>query len=151
MSRKRKHDDLPTRDHPDYMKMYRERKITKEKQKEYHENFIAKNPDYHKEKYDPVKAKEYRESNKKYFNEKNWESRGIVDLSHELFLETLQKQEYKCACCNNDIETKPQADHCHDTGKFRSVLCPSCNMGLGIYEKNKDLFEKYLRKYGRQQ
>lgn len=149
MTRKRKHDDLPTRDHPDYMKMYRERKLSKDKQREYYENYMEKNPDCRKDKYDPVKAKEYRDTNKKYLSEKNWESRGIVDLTYDKFTETMDLQNMRCACCGNELKKRPQADHCHTTGLFRSVICPSCNMGLGVYEKNKEMFEKYLGSYGK--
>lgn len=151
MTRKKReiYDDLPPRDHPDYMKLYRERKITKEKQKEYYKNYKNKNPNCHREKYDPDKAKEYRDSNKSYFAEKNWERHGILDLTYEKFQRTIEEQENKCACCGEHINSKPQADHCHNTGLFRSVLCPSCNMGLGIYEKKRELFEMYLDKYGK--
>lgn len=48
-----------------------------------------------------------------------------------------------------------QADHDHNTGKCRSLLCRCCNHSLGIYEKhqrNKGLrlepYEMYLAKHG---
>ena len=38
----------------------------------------------------------------------------------------------------------PHIDHCHMTGKIRGLLCGPCNTGLGVYEKKKDLFKRYL-------
>lgn len=36
-----------------------------------------------------------------------------------------------CACCG--VETNDKcADHCHITGKFRGMLCQSCNIAEGI-------------------
>ena len=151
MPRKKRetYDDLPSRDHPDYMKLYREKKLTKEKQKEYYKNHKNKNPNFHKEKYDPEESKKYRDENKSYFAEKNWENRGILDLAYEKFQIAIVEQNNECACCGEHINSRPQADHCHQTGLFRAVLCPSCNMGLGIYEKKKQIFEPYLEKYGK--
>ena len=33
-------------------------------------------------------------------------------------------------------------DHCHTTGKFRGVLCRSCNLGLGSLGDSADMLEK---------
>lgn len=35
-------------------------------------------------------------------------------------------------------------DHCHDTNKFRGVLCLTCNMGIGHLKENKDVIKKAL-------
>jgi len=39
---------------------------------------------------------------------------------------------------------------CHETGKFRAILCNNCNSGLGMFEDNVEYLEnaiKYLKKY----
>lgn len=36
-------------------------------------------------------------------------------------------------------------DHCHDTGKFRGVLCRNCNLGIGSLKENKDVIRKALK------
>ena len=46
----------------------------------------------------------------------------------------LEKQAGKCAIC--DKETSLNLDHCHLTGKFRGMLCTSCNTGLGFFKDN---------------
>ena len=40
------------------------------------------------------------------------------------------------------------ADHGHQTGKPRKLLCRGCNLLLGIFEKRRVAFEKYLRETG---
>lgn len=59
---------------------------------------------------------------------------------------TLDEQEGKCSntTCRKPITLDPldktiekaHIDHCHTTGKFRSLMCSSCNTLLGRLEKN---------------
>jgi len=51
-----------------------------------------------------------------------------------------EEQNGKCALCNKDIEMFKTydggcIDHCHKTGKVRSVLCHPCNTAIGYFEK----------------
>ena len=35
-------------------------------------------------------------------------------------------------------------DHCHNTGKYRGLLCVTCNTGLGAFKDNVDLMQKAI-------
>jgi len=143
-----KQTDLPPRSDPNYMKMYRQKH--KERlslqQKAWVGNLLSNNPSYWKDTYDALQAKQYREDNKKQLAEKKWRRSGIVDITYEKYIADLQLQENLCKICNRYMEL-PQADHNHTTGQYRALLCVSCNMGLGIYEKNKNNFENYLKNF----
>lgn len=68
---------------------------------------------------------------------------GLSREQHEAMVET---QGNRCLIC--DAPPKPGAhlyvDHCHDTGRVRGLLCPSCNTAVGVVEKGAD----YLAKIG---
>ena len=71
-------------------------------------------------------------------------------LTVEGFDQLLNTQEKKCSICEEFFskEKRPEVDHCHKTGKVRSLLCHRCNVGLGVIES--DFFEKaqeYLSSY----
>ena len=59
----------------------------------------------------------------------------------------------KCAICTRELihEThKPasvHADHCHESGEPRGLLCHFCNTSLGGYEKHQRLFGLVLAPY----
>lgn len=73
-----------------------------------------------------------------------------------------REQDGKCAICkvkmnieNKKAMTGEQADHDHETGKARGLLCRACNSSLGFYEKHQRQtglvmppYETYLRARG---
>jgi DNA-directed RNA polymerase subunit RPC12/RpoP len=149
MARKKKYPDLPDRSHPDYMKLYAEKhkERLKEQQKEYRIVRLKNNPGHYKEQYKKYEEthKKWRNDNRGLISEKQWKSRGIVNMTYEKFQSELIRQDYKCLICNREL-SNPQVDHDHDTGEYRGILCIPCNNGLGVYELKKDLFEKYLQR-----
>jgi hypothetical protein len=67
----------------------------------------------------------------------------------------MDKQCGKCAICGNLPEEgrKLQGDHNHKTGKSRELLCIICNMVLGMFNEDVNLFNKaasYLQKHNAQ-
>lgn len=68
-------------------------------------------------------------------------------ITIEDVVRTLINQHGLCANrgCGKEIsievktgENRAVVDHCHRTGKFRAILCMSCNLELGKLEKNKN-------------
>lgn len=45
-----------------------------------------------------------------------------------------------CEICDTDNDLV--IDHCHDTNKFRGVLCRTCNVGLGLLKDKKSIIRK---------
>ena len=73
----------------------------------------------------PFKLCEYHKTKKRY----EWKSRG---LKTDNFDEIYNKYIYAthCELCNKQFEKSldRQMEHCHATGKFRNIVCKSCNM-----------------------
>ncbi|WP_422666680.1 endonuclease VII domain-containing protein [Candidatus Macondimonas diazotrophica] len=57
--------------------------------------------------------------------------------SNDEVVEAFKAQDGKCAICETEMELdgpkskKPRADHCHETGRKRALLCNHCNLALG--------------------
>jgi hypothetical protein len=66
-------------------------------------------------------------------------NRNKNGFTENLFKEILEYQNYSCAICGVDKPSKSgkkdwHADHDHDTGKARGILCAGCNTLLGRLE-----------------
>lgn len=50
----------------------------------------------------------------------------------------LTEQAGRCAICRCSLSNFWEAalDHDHETGKYRGVLCRTCNLGLGLFHDN---------------
>lgn len=80
-------------------------------------------------------------------------------VTYEHVIRTLDRQHGLCAnlACGKEISfevlmgpDRAVIDHNHDTGKFRAILCMSCNLTLGKIEKDKAKIYgllDYLNKY----
>ena len=63
-----------------------------------------------------------------------------------------EEQDGKCFLCDQELEmfrghAGGLIDHCHDTGKVRSILCNRCNTVVGGFENhnNKTRLLTYIR------
>jgi len=57
------------------------------------------------------------------------------------FMKLKDKQFGLCTICYEKLpeDKKIHVDHDHETGKVRGLLCPRCNIAVGIFENNKNL------------
>lgn len=63
------------------------------------------------------------------------------------YLAMLARQNYQCAICQinfSAIKQRPHVDHDHITGKVRSILCPRCNLMLGIVNDNAEILKNAI-------
>jgi hypothetical protein len=59
-------------------------------------------------------------------------------ITVEDYYRTLDEQDGRCAICGTEEygrvgATRFSLDHCHDSGRFRALLCNPCNLGLGAF------------------
>jgi len=68
-------------------------------------------------------------------------------FSLEQFEILFNEQKGCCACCHRELQLV--VDHCHKTGKVRSLLCHYCNTALGLLNestKRCDQLKSYIKK-----
>lgn len=78
--------------------------------------------------------------------QKRHQLRYKYGITEDTFKETLKNQGEKCAICGNT--SKLFVDHCHNTKRFRGLLCNNCNTGLGMFKDNVHILQaaiKYLK------
>ena len=96
---------------------------------------------------------------KEYYFERNGKAKKKIanrlkatGFTPEEFQEKLNKQGNVCAICGTDNPGKLDfcADHCHETGQKRGVICRKCNAGLGHFNDDTEIIAKaieYLEYY----
>ncbi len=95
--------------------------------KEYHANYYLANRDRIVEM-----QKEWRESiaGKRHKFNRLLSRVGIAAIDWAF---AWVSQDAKCAGCLQPLDggQNTHIDHCHETGRFRGLLCSSCNLALG--------------------
>lgn len=98
-----------------------------------------------------AKSKEWYHSNKDRVKNTILIRQFGITLSR--YNEMAEAQNGKCAICDTLPDSQSQilnVDHCHKSGKVRSLLCRGCNVGLGNLKDDPILLEKaatYIRKH----
>ncbi len=59
-------------------------------------------------------------------------------ISDDLYDVLFARQGGVCAICKQKHHSRLHADHCHSTGKLRRLLCPKCNLSLGLHNDDPD-------------
>jgi hypothetical protein len=83
-----------------------------------------------------ISSKHYGTAKHRWYTKNSWKQRGLVyddlDELYDVYIKTLQ-----CNHCKKDFKkTRDRClDHDHENGKFRGIVCQSCN--------NKDYYINY--------
>jgi hypothetical protein len=108
--------------------------------------------DYYKNNTESVKnrGKDWRKANKNH--SENYDLLRNYGITAEQKQQMIEQQNNSCAICQNKFKDKKSAhvDHCHTTGKVRSILCSGCNTGLGLFKESQMYLKSallYLKKY----
>lgn len=87
----------------------------------------------------------------------NWRDINIYreyGIDEDIFIEISKQQNDICAICKNMPKNgrgnfKLQIDHCHNSKKVRGLLCPECNLGIGLMQDSVEILKNsinYLNK-----
>ncbi len=88
-----------------------------------------------RQKLDPVR----RDRAQKAQWKRQWKKLG---LDPEEVIAYIEKYGWVCTVCKREVGHRTRAvDHDHATGKFRGVLCSSCNLALGLFKDSLVLLE----------
>lgn len=97
----------------------------------------------------------HRENNRNSYRDKSL--RAAFGLSLEEYERMSAAQGGRCACCGEPERVMRHGrplwlavDHCHATGRIRSLLCSHCNKGIGHFRDDPSLLRKaaaYLERH----
>jgi hypothetical protein len=93
--------------------------------------------------------------NSPHRKELNWKCLGLKNQDGQPFTtmdfdRLYQIQQGRCAICkrhSSELSRVLNADHDHQTGQVRGLLCFNCNSQLGIYEKWVEINLKSITDY----
>jgi hypothetical protein len=68
----------------------------------------------------------------------------LYGITPEQFDSMLLAQDGRCFICRNNFKDArdTHVDHCHKSGKVRSLLCSNCNTGLGQFKDSPEILKK---------
>jgi hypothetical protein len=140
-----------------YDKTVERMEYQKEKVKDWRESNPDKRAEQKKRHYLKYKDKIDQRAKDWYNNNKERYRGNAMLRKYGISLETLnqmrESQQYRCAICGQDEEKLLKGlvvDHCHDTGQVRKLLCPNCNVAIGMLQDDPRLLmiaAKYLKEF----
>lgn len=91
-----------------------------------------------------LRTRVWYENNKRYA--KSYRMKYVFNLTDIEWAELFNTQNCACALCETKETTRWCTDHSHKTDKVRGILCHSCNLNLGGYERivNNPKLKNYL-------
>lgn len=94
-------------------------------------------------KRNPGKVREYnRRAEEKVGGRRFWKY-GITDAE---IARMIRSQRGRCPICDRaEPEIKLVVDHDHNTGKVRSMLCQTCNTGIGKFKESPNILMAAIR------
>lgn len=100
---------------------------------------------YYEDRKDSVKVEKKRKQNREVVNYRN-------GFTPELVQRMLLEQNNKCAVCTRELThgiapSGMRRDHCHTTKRPRGILCHTCNISIGLYEKQQKPFGLTIEPY----
>lgn len=116
-----------------------------------------------------IKSKEYKKNNPEIARKQrnNWAKNNPITVKKMSIRTKLKKHQFDgdletkveevfncniCECCGNTFELKSDKhiDHCHETNKYRGLICRSCNHALGHCKDSVEVLQScinYLNKF----
>ena len=82
-----------------------------------------------------------------YEKDKDTKLRRTYGISYQEYLYMLETQNGCCAICGTNDPSPRKAfsvDHCHTTGKVRSLLCGNCNTGIGLLQEDEEVMKRAI-------
>ena len=125
-------------------KEYNSRPERKEKKREYKKEYDSR-PEIKEKRREYLKEYESRPENKEKKRARHLKRH--YGISVEEYERMLCEAAGRCAVCGEEL-LAPHVDHNHKTGKIRGLLCPQCNIGLGMFNDSAEILAKaasYLR------
>ena len=104
----------------------------------WHAKKVKEDPEWYAKRKEAsrLRHRKYREERPEYIKKRRFkEYAARVGETAEFIQSELDRLQGMCSCCNKKIKGKYYLDHDHNTGKFRGVVCCSCNIGLGHLDK----------------
>lgn len=102
---------------------------------------------------DALFAKDYARRNPHTIRKNNLSFRyRIYGINEDIFKEMIESQKGVCNICGVDIYKNGFIDHNHNNFMVRDVLCPKCNVLIGMANESKEILLKaidYLDKWSR--